>query len=332
MRMDFLRSAVAAGLALHMAAIPGFAATAVPAIGALVTAGALRLNHATVRSNATLFEGAMVETGAASAHLELASGAGLELEPESTGRVFGGRLVLERGAAQVDRAARSGAGSEGAFLVEARGLTIQADASSSRGSIVLIGDRRVEVSSLTGSFRVLNSGGMLVAKIAAGKALALEPQSTLGSVRITGRLVTRGGHYLVTDETTNVTVEVSGSAFTRPDLTKELGQRVEITGSARPGAIPVRGAAQLIEVAQVTPAPPPSGSAPASAGGAGGTAPAGAGGPAAGAGGTAGGAASSAAISVTMIAVIGGVAAAAVVGGLAATGSLGGSTAAPVSR
>jgi hypothetical protein len=333
-RSDFLRSTVAAGLAFYTAAGPGFAATPAPAIGTLVSAGAFRLNYATVRSNATLFEGAMVESGATKVRLDLASGAGLDLEPESTGRVFVGHLLLERGAAQVVRAARPGTGSDVAFRVESRGLTIQSDTSSARGRIALIGERRIEVSALTGSFRVLNSGGMLVAKIAAGKALVLEPQSASRSVRITGRLMMRGGQYLLTDETTNVTVEVSGSASTKPDLTKHLSQRVEITGSVRPGAIHASGATELIEVAQVAPAPASAGGAPGGApggaGGTGGTAPAGAGGPAAGAG-AGGGAASGAAISVTMIAVIGGVAAAAVVGGLAATGNLTGS-AAPVSR
>lgn len=326
MRTDKLRSAVAVGLVCCMMAGPGFGATADPAIGTLVTAGAFRLNHATVRSNATLFAGALVETGAAPARMDLGSGTGLMLESESTGQVFGGHLVLERGAAQIERAAASGV-----FLMEARGLTIQSGGASVRGRIVLIGEKRVEVSALTGSLRVFNSGGMLVAKISAGSALALEPQPPLRPTRITGRLVMRGGHYLMTDETTNVTVGVWGSTFMQAALTKELGQRLEVTGSPRPGAVPVSGAVQLIEVAQVTPAPPAPDGTPS--GGAGGTAPAGAGGPAAGAGGAGGGgAASGAAISVTMIAVIGGVAAAAVVGGLAATGSLGGSTAAPVSR
>lgn len=341
MTTNLLRSALAAGLALHLAASPaihlasgrGFAPAAVPAIGMVVTAGAFRLNHATVRSNATLFEGAMVETGTAQARLDLASGTRLELESESSGRIFSGHLVLERGATRIDKAARSGTGSGAGFatgfLVEARGLKIQTDASVAKGRIALIGVGRVEVAPLTGSFKVVNSGGALVAKIAAGRALALEPQSTPGPSRVTGLLVTRGGHYLVTDETTNVMVEVSGSTITRPALSNALGERVDVTGSARPGATPAIGAAQLIEVAQVTPAPSsgstPAGSAPAGSGGAGGTAPAGA-------GGSAGGAASGAAVSVTMIAIIGGVAAAAVVGGLAATGSLGGSTAAPVSR
>jgi hypothetical protein len=81
-RIDFLRSALAgvlalhlaAGLILHLAAGQGFAATAAPAIGTVVTTGAFRLNRATVRSNGTLFEGAMVETGAAPARMDLISG------------------------------------------------------------------------------------------------------------------------------------------------------------------------------------------------------------------------------------------------------------------
>ena len=337
--MDFLRSAVAVGLAVYLASSPQFTAAAVPAIGTVVTTGAFRLNHATVRSNATLFEGALVETGAAPVRMDLASGARLDLEPDSAGRVYGGHLALERGAIRIDETAGLAVGSGAVlatgFRVEARDLTIQPDASATAGRIVLIGTGRVEVAALTGSFRVFNPGGVLVAKIAAGRTLALEPQLKPGPARMTGRLVKRDGHYLLTDETTNVTVEVAGSALTKPALPKALGQRVEVTGSTRSGATPLSGAAQVIEVAQVTPtpsssgsAPPgsaPPGSAPAGSGGAGGTAPAGA-------GGSAGGAASGAALSVTMLAVIGGVAAAVVVGGLAATGNLGGSTAPPVSR
>lgn len=324
MATNFLRSALAAGLALHLSGDPGFATAAVPAIGTVVTAGAFRLNHATVRSNGTLFEGGMVETDAAPARIDLSSGARLALEPASAGRVFYGHLVLERGAAGIDISARSTVG----FVVEARSLTIQPVTSAAAGRIALIGAGRVEVAAVTGSFRVLNSVGMVVAKIAAGRALALEAQAEPGPVRLTGRVEKQGGHYLLTDETTNVVVEVAGSALTEAALTHALGQRVEVTGSAHPGATPVSSAAQVIEVAQVTPAAPSPGKAPAGSGGAGGAAPAGAGG--AGPGGAGG--ASGTAVSVTMIAIIGGVAAAAVVGGLAASGSLGGSTATAVSR
>ncbi|MEO8048873.1 MAG: hypothetical protein ABI833_00535 [Acidobacteriota bacterium] len=176
--MNFLRSSVALGLAIQLAASPGYAAVATQAIGTVVSTGAFRLNHATVRSNATLFEGAMVANGAAPVRMDLSSGARLELESESTVQVFGDRMVLQRGASRIDSAA--------GFRVEARGLTIQPDGNASTGRIVLIGARRVEVSAVTGSFRVLNPDGVLVAKIAAGRALALEPQSTADSARIMG--------------------------------------------------------------------------------------------------------------------------------------------------
>jgi len=301
------------------AAGPGPATAATPVIGTVVSEGAFRLNHATVRSNATLFEGATVETGVAPSRMELASGARLELESESAARFFGDRLLLERGAGRIEKAA----GSANRFRVETRGLTIQPDTGASSGRIVLAGARRVEVAVLTGSFRVLNPRGLVVARIATGRTLVLEPQPAPGPTQLTGRLVNRNGHYLLTDETTNITVEVAGSRLMKPALTKALGQRVEVTGSADPAATLLGDAPQLIEVAQVTPVPP-AGTAPADAGG--GTAPAGAG------GGAAGGAAAASAVSVTMIAVIGGVAAAAVVGGLAATGNLGGSAPEPVSR
>jgi hypothetical protein len=309
MTSNFLRSVLAAGLSLNLASGLALhlavglilnlaagqlsAAAAVPAIGTVVTYGAFRLNHATVRSNATLFEGAMVETDAAPARVELASGARLELESESTGRFLRGHLVLERGAARIDRFAGSGARLASGFLVEARSLTVQPNASASTGRIVLNGAGRVEVAAVTGSFRVLNTQGTLVAKITSGRALALEVQSTPGPARVTGRLVRRDGHYLLTDETTNITMEVAGSVLTEANLTRALGQRVALTGSAHSAATPGNGAAQVIEVAQVTPAPPapgsaPAGSAPTGAGGAGGTAPAGTGG-AGGAGGAAGG-------------------------------------------
>jgi hypothetical protein len=329
-RINSLQTSLAVVLALHLGVGPGLAVAASPAIGTVVAKGAFRLNNATLTSNATLFEGAAIETGAAASAMELSSGTRVELGSESKARFFGDHLALERGQSRIDKA--------DGFRVEARGLTILPDTGASTGRIALAGNTRVEVAALTGSFRVLNSRGTMVARIPSGKALALELQSATGPARLTGRLVNRNGHYLLKDETTNVTVEVSG-----PGLLKEVGRRVDVTGSTDPAATPVSDATQVILVARVAQAPP-SGTAPAGSGGAG-TAPTSTGGGAGGgsggtsgtggaAGGAAGGAggATGAAVSVTMIAVIGGVAAAAVVGGLAATGSFGGGAPTPVSR
>jgi hypothetical protein len=311
--IELLQTRVAIALAMHLGIGAGMTGAASPAIGTVVAKGAFRLNNATLINNATLFEGATIETGAAASRMQLSSGTRLELGSDSKGHFFGDHLVLERGQSRIDKA--------DAFRVEARGLTILPDTGASTGRVVLAGKTRVQVAALTGSFRVLNFRGTLVARIASGTALWLEPQPSVGPARLTGRVMNRGGHYLLTDETTQVTVEVAG-----PALAPEVGRRVVVIGSTDPAATPVSDATQVILVAQVTPAPP-SGTAPAGSGG-------GAGGGTAGgaAGGAVGGAAGGAAVSATVIAIIGGVVAAAVVGGLAATGSLGGGAAAPVSR
>ncbi len=303
MREARFQSVIAVAMALNLGLVSGTAGAASPVIGTVVARGAFRMDNATVTGNATLFEGATIETATTGSALELTSGARVTLGTTTKGRVFGDRIVLERGKSRLDKA-------EG-FRVEARGLLIQPETGNSTGRVELAGATRVEVAALTGTFRVLNSRGMVVARIATGSTLAFEPQSINRPTHLTGRVVNRGGHYLLTDETTNVTVEVAG-----PNLDKVAGKRVELTGTLDPTATPVSDASQFIRVASVKPLP-----GAATAAGAGGTA-----------GGTAGGAVGGLAVSGTAIAVIGGVAAAAVVGGLAAAGSLGNETPATVSR
>ncbi|HEV2198925.1 MAG TPA: hypothetical protein VGR73_03820 [Bryobacteraceae bacterium] len=283
---------VAANLSSVQAASP---ATGMPVIGVVEAHGAFRLDHATVSGNATLFEGAIIETAAGTSSEELRSGARVTLAPESRGRFFGDHVVLERGQGRLDRAT--------GYFFEARGLTIQPETGASTGRITLDAATGVQVAALTGSLRVLNAQRMVVAKVLPGAALAFSPQAGGGATRLTGHLVSKGGHYLLTDETTNVTVEITGAG-----LKKLEGQRVEVSGYSDPAATPVSDATQVIRATTISKLP-------------GGTAAAGAGGTAA------GGGVSGLAISATTVAIIGGVAAAAVVGGLAATGTLsGGST------
>ncbi len=314
-RREFLETLLAVMLTLQLGIVPRWAIAASPAIGTILTQGAFRMNQATLINNATLFEGATIETGSAASRMDLVSGTRLELGADSRGRFFGDHVVLERGQSVIHKAQ--------GFRVEARGLTILPETGASTGRILLAGSARVQVSAVTGSLRVLNSRGMVVAKISSGRALLLEPQSADGPTRLAGRVVLRGGHYLLTDETTNVTVELAA----KKGLANAIGRRVAVTGASDPAATPASDATQVIEVAQLTPEPQPP-AAPAGSGGSSG----GSGGGGTAAGGSTGGAASGAAVSVTLVAIIAGVAAAAVVGGLAATGSLGGGAAAPVSR
>ena len=294
-----LKSLLAAGLALTLSLV-----AAPPVIGTILASGDFRLDGSTVMGNGTLFEGSTIETQKSGSSIQLSSGARLSLGAASRGKLYGDHILLEKGESLLE----NGTG----FRLVALGLTIQPERSSSTGRVALDGNTRVRVTALTGSFRVLNARGTLVGNLAAGMALAFEPQLAGGNTtRVTGVLERRGGHFLIKDEVTKVTVELAG-----PGLDAQVGRRVEVTGSMDPAAAPVSGASQLIRVTEVRRLPNAA---------SGGAAPAGAA-PAGSSGG------SSVGLSTGVIAIIGGVAAAALLGGLAASGSLSGQADNSVSR
>lgn len=301
MRLQTVESAVAAMMSLIMTlASGGSVYGAVPIIGTVVAQGAFRIDNASVTGNATLFEGATVETKNAASRMNLSSGAKVLLEQESKAKFYGDHMVLEKGEGRLEKAQ--------SFHFEARGLTIQPETGNASARVVLGGGSRVEVAALTGSLRVLNARGLLVANIGSGRSLVLEPQAGNAPSIVTGTLRLVGGHYLLTDETTNVTVELAGAG-----LSKEVGSRIEVTGAMDPAFSPVTDASQFIRVTAVKHL----GKGAASSG-------------AAGAGTAAGG--GGLAISATTIAIIGGVAAAATLGGLAAAGKLPGQGSGSISR
>ncbi len=295
-------------------------------IGTIAARGAFRIDDATVNSNATLFEGATVETRLVASALDLSNGARVSLAPASRGRIFGDRLILEKGSAQTDSAQKN---YPAAFRLEALGLAIRPDTGTASIRVTVAGSKRVQVASVAGSAHVLNSSGIVVANLSAGAALEFEPQAGGEPWKMTGCLRAITGHFVLTDETTSVTVELAGGG-----LDREGGNRVEITGALDPTATPVNGATQVIRVSQVRRVgrgcPGEPGAAAAGKGGGGGAA-GGAGRGTAG-GGTAGGVGGLA--TTTTIAIIGGVAAAATLGGLAAAEQLPGqgSPGTPVSR
>jgi hypothetical protein len=314
-KLQTVESAVAVMMSVIMTLAAGgagmgeLASGAAPVIGTVTAKGSFRLDNASVVGNATLFEGATIETKNAESQMELSTGARIALGAESKARFYSDHMILEKGRGTLEKAQN--------FRFEAQGLTIQPETGNASARVVLGAGVRVELAALSGSFRVLNAKGLLVANVGSGHSLALEPQATDTTSKLSGTLRQVGGHYLLTDETTNVTAEVAG-----PGLAKEVGNRVEITGAMDPTATPVTDASQFIRVTAVK---------HLGKGAAGGAAAAGKGGAA---GGATGGAGSGGgiAISATTIAIIGGVAAAATLGGLAAAGKLPGQGSSSVSR
>ena len=257
----------------------------------------------------------------------------MRLSTETRVQVYHQKLVLEAGLGQLESAAE--------YEVEARSLRITTAGPHSVARIRLDGDRKVMVAAVRGTVRVKNASGLLVANVEAGKSLDFEPQAAgaAAPTRVSGCLLTKAGKIVVVDQTTNTLIELQGAG-----LDREIGNHVEITGSAADGATSVPGASQLIRVAGLKQVSKggcaevarKAGAAAVAAGvgvgtatGAGSAAGAGVG-AAAGAAGAAG-AATAAGVGVGTIAVIGGVAAAATVGGLAAVGSLPGQSDTPPS-
>ena len=299
MKLNTVQSVLAAMLSVHVS----IAMAAPPSIGVAVTQGSFRVDNSTVAGNATLLEGTTVETQHTVGLLELSQGARLALSADSKGRVYGDHMVLEKGSTKFEKPL--------GYRLEARGLTIQPDNGAASARVALSGAKAVEVAALTGWFRVLNQNGVLVASLSPGTALELEQQGASNGEpwKLAGCLKIASGHFTLTDDTTNVTVEATGVG-----LDAETGNRVEVTGTMDPAATPVSGASQMIRVNLLKRLGKGCGAGPGKKGAA-----------AAGAGGAAAGA-TIAGISATTVAIVGGVAAAAVVGGLASGGKLAGSS------
>ena len=104
----------------------------------------------------------------------------------------------------------------------------------------------VEIAALTGNVHVFNAAGVNVANLLPGRALDLRPQDSGASApsSLVGCAVKSGSNTVVTDETSNVTVQLRGK-------TVRVGRRVQVTGTLVPNATPAGGATQILNVTGV---------------------------------------------------------------------------------
>jgi hypothetical protein len=217
------------------------ALSAASSIGFVKSTGEFRVDGAAVRGNGTVFEGNLVETATARSVIQLAN-AEITLAPESRVRVYRDRTVLEKGAGFVKDGAR--------HVIEAATLRI---APSTRDSVVQIeitSPTYVTVATRGGPAEVRNSSGVLTASLLPGMALAFDPQAgAAAAVKMTGVIKFHDGAYFLTDETTNVVIQMMESA----DVIKYVGVECDVTGSSIPGANPAAGASQLVSTITVVP-------------------------------------------------------------------------------
>ncbi len=222
--------AVAAQLSIGLAASP--------AIGVAQANGNFMIDGGEVFGNGTLFDGSVLETKKASSEIRLGNNVRMDLATDSRGQVFRNRLVLEKGAGQVE--------SGRPFRVEALGLQVVSDAGNGSARVSLEGERFVQIAAVHGNLRVMDSSGILLAALPAGRALQFDPQASGASAPTTvvGEVVKEGEQYFLTDETTGVKVELQGE-----NLQNMVRPRVSVTGTTVPPS--VEGAPQIIRVTGV---------------------------------------------------------------------------------
>ena len=201
----------------------GFAATSgianAKAIGVVTASGHFILDRSEVWSNATLFDGGMIETGAASSEVALRNGVRIQLASASSAKVGDSQLTLTKGTGQ--------AAVTGGYQVTAGGLAISSAAGTSRVRVAWLPGGAVEVMALTGTARVASRAGLVLASIPAGRRMDFAMQVAAGVVTRTGCLLSKDGRFLLQDQNTQEILEIRGN-----DLAAQLGNRVTITGTA----------------------------------------------------------------------------------------------------
>src|SRR5579884_3455737 len=265
------------------------------AIGLATTQGVLVVDNAEVRGNAALLDGSSVQTREDPSQMTLRGGARIDLATESSGKIYRDHLVLERGTGKVRGVA-----------VNVNGMRIVPREQTALIQVTTDGSKRFAVGATSGTASVLNSHGLLIARVARGEAMSFVDQDTGAGApsQITGCIqrVKGTSNYVLRDETTNVVYQVTG-----PDVDANVGKSVQISGALDSTASPISGASQLIHENSLTPNPNGKGcksDVPGAAAASGGAAAAAAGG----------------GISGATIAIISGVAVAGIIGGLAAAG------------
>jgi len=216
-----------------------YAAAGTVSIGSVNARGDMRVDSYTVKGNATLFDGSVVETDQATADLRLDKGTQITLSVGSRGTLYSDRLVLQRGESELK--------ASNPFNLEANGLHVTPTEPNSRGVVSLRAGNTVEVAALNGSFGVTRDG-ILLASVRPGRVVsfAMQAGGDRTSFSGSGMVSLEHGRYYLTSEA-GVKYEV-----TCRDLHQYVGSKIDITGTMQPVAGQGEGAAPVICASSAT--------------------------------------------------------------------------------
>lgn len=219
---------------LSLSCLPLLAVT--EPIGVAVSAGNIVVNNASTAGNATVFEGSTLGSGSkASTQVRLTNGARVRLALDSSGKMYRDHVDLLSGSAEIS-----------GYSASANGMKINAEGKST--AAVSMQGKSIQVAALSGDVHVFNAQGIAVANLLPGRVMNFLPQpqdaGASAPSSLTGCPVRSGSNFLLTDETSNVTVQLRGGNV-------RAGRRVQITGTMVPNAAPPAGATQVVNVTNV---------------------------------------------------------------------------------
>jgi len=215
------------------------------AIGTASARGDMRIDGDSVKGNATLFDGTVVETGQATAALRLDRGIEIKLASGSRSTLYRNRVVLQQGSNEF--------APSGPFYLEANGLEVTPDQPNSRAMVSMSGPNTVQVAALAGEFRITNHG-LLLAHVNTGKAMSFALQETgtpaSGQITVQGQLTKIDGHYYLIETTKNIRYQLVGKGFFWSE-----GAEVKVTGTLKPNPNPDEKRSDEILVSSITKVP-----------------------------------------------------------------------------
>lgn len=226
------KSATTAGLLLAVA-LPGLAAPRL--VGTAVAHGDFRMDGTTVMGNATVLEGSALETAGVASTIRLSQGGAVTLGEAAKVKMYGDRMVLERGIGQVSGTTR--------YPIEVQKLLVQ-PAEGSQARVKLEGGAKVLVAALRGPVRVSTVNGIIVANVVPGAAMSfMQTEGATAATTVHGTLTKSGNTYLLRDRTTSITFQITGCN----DVTSMLSKNVTVTGLLQGGVTPAAGTSQVLQ-------------------------------------------------------------------------------------
>jgi hypothetical protein len=148
-------------------------------IGVASTRGRMTVDHSSVRGNASIVPGSKIETTDSASQVQLQNGAQVTLGEGSSAEVFGDRVALRQGVAQIH--------TKNGYGLDALGFRFKPEQGDATTQISYANANRLMVSAVHGSVSVLNPDGMVLAKLSPGSSYFVEQDSGSQSARGAGK-------------------------------------------------------------------------------------------------------------------------------------------------